>query len=116
MLSSKPCVRVRGRREEEERGVETPVCGPVPEVPYMLGIQGRESQWRKYVMDPAASVSYHRCLLKEAMGICSLQAALCFRGFTFLEVSRVVNQMRPLSIPMVWGNLGKLFRKCSIDA
>jgi hypothetical protein len=34
--SREPCERTRGRREEEDRGVETPVWGPV-EVPYMMG-------------------------------------------------------------------------------
>ena len=33
--SREPCERTRGRKDEEERGVETPVCGPV-EVPYMV--------------------------------------------------------------------------------
>ena len=31
-----PWDTVRGLREAEDRGVETPVCGPVP-VPYMVG-------------------------------------------------------------------------------
>ena len=33
--SREPCVRTRGRKEEEDLGVETPVCGPV-DTPYIL--------------------------------------------------------------------------------
>jgi len=31
--SKDPCVRTRGRREEDDRGVETPVWGPLPPAP-----------------------------------------------------------------------------------
>jgi len=33
--SSEPCVMAMGRSDWDERGVETPVCGPV-DVPYMM--------------------------------------------------------------------------------
>lgn len=38
-VSSEPWDRVRGRRELEVRGVDTPVWGPVP-VPYIVGVRG----------------------------------------------------------------------------
>ena len=37
-VSREPWVRVSGRSEAEDRGVETPVWGPVP-VPYILSAE-----------------------------------------------------------------------------
>jgi len=56
--SREPCERMRGRRDWEERGVETPVWGPVAVVPYMLGgEEGGDGRIRRELFEDETEAS-----------------------------------------------------------